>query len=139
MELQRDVTIVNCTEDDRRITVYGDQEPEPAEREISVWRDIDRAFSTPYDPNDQQIAGYAPTQVIAEFFRTQGLDGLAYRSAMGGEGHNVALFDFEAVEVLKCDLLGVLSVNHALYEAANPYYIGSKRKSESKTVSEGAG
>jgi len=128
MELQRDVKVVNCTEDDQRIIIYGDDARiAPEMRAKQVWRDIDRAFAQPYDPTDQTMAGYAPTQVIAEFFRSRGLDGLAYRSAMGGAGHNVALYDPGIAEVIKCDLVTIKGVHFDYLEADNPYYIRSKR------------
>lgn len=127
MELQRELQIVNCTEDDQRIRVYGDNGPmDPAKRALEVWRDIDRAFARPFDPSDQTIAGYAPTQIIAEFFRRRGLDGVAYRSAMGGKGHNVALFDPTTAEIVRCDLLQVKAVAYSTVEVNNPYYVKSK-------------
>jgi RES domain-containing protein len=129
MELQRDVTIVNSTEDDQRIIIYGDDaEIAPEKRAKQVWRDIDRAFAQPYDPRDESVAGYAPTQVIAEFFRRRGLDGIAYRSAMGGPGHNVALYDPALAEVIKCDLVRIKGVRFDFLETDNPYYVDSKRK-----------
>lgn len=134
MELQRAVTLVNCTEDDRRIWLrFDDAEPTPSERAKQVWQDIDRAFAQPYDPADTTIAGYAPTQVLAEFFRREGLDGIAYRSAMGGPGHNVALYDPGVAELIKCDLVEIRAVNFDYTEVDNPYYVRSKRSSSSES------
>ena len=67
------------------------------ERTLAVWRDIDRAFSEPVTDSDDH-ADYATTQLIAELFRKNGFDGIAYRSALG-QGHNVALFDLNAADV----------------------------------------
>jgi RES domain-containing protein len=133
LELQRDVTVVNCTEDDQRIVIYRDDaQIKPEERAKQVWRDIDRAFAQPYDPADQTVAAYAPTQVIAEFFRGKGLEGIAYRSAMGGAGHNLALYDPSVAEVVKCDLVQIKAVRFDYLEVDNPYYIASKRKRNSE-------
>jgi len=81
--LKRDVRIVNCTFDDHKLKFFFNHEPEPGERERFVWQDIDRAFSQPVIA-DEDTAAYAPTQVLAEYFREHGLDGIAYRSSVGG-------------------------------------------------------
>jgi len=118
--LKRDVRVVNFVTDDHRIMVYN-YEPEPLERERCVWHDIDRAFSQPLASGDD-TADYAPTQVIAEFFRENGLDGVAYGSSLG-LGHNVALFDTEAAALVNCGLLEIRGVKLDLSLAANPYFI----------------
>ncbi len=118
--LKRDVRVVNCVTDDRRIMVYS-REPEPEERERAVWQDIDRAFSQPVTSGDD-AADYAPTQVVAEFFRENGFDGVAYGSSLG-PGHNVALFDTEAAALVNCGLLQIRGVKLDLSIAANPYFV----------------
>jgi hypothetical protein len=116
--LKRDVRVLNCVTDDRRIMLYS-REPEPEERERAVWRDIDRAFSRPITSSDD-AADYAPTQVIAEFFRAKGLDGIAYGSSFG-PGHNVGLFDMEAAGLVYCELRVIRGVKLDSSIAANPY------------------
>jgi hypothetical protein len=106
-ELQRDVHVVNCVTGDQRIMVYAG-EPEPLERQRQVWQDIDRAFSQPVTRTDD-VASYAPTQVIAEFFRENGLDGVAYGSSLG-PGHNVALFDLNVANLVSRELVVIRSV-----------------------------
>ena len=96
-------------------------EPSPKKRAAAVWNAIDRAFSTPVTPRDS-LADYAPTQVIAEMFRDAGLDGIAYRSALG-QGHNVALFDLEAVLLRHCRLFEARSLHFEFSECANPYFV----------------
>ena len=75
------------------------------ERELAVWRDIDRAFSQPVAMSAER-ADYASTQILAELFRKDGLDGIAYRSAFG-TGHNIALFDADAADIVACQLYRV--------------------------------
>jgi hypothetical protein len=111
---------MNCTTDDRRTLIYF-EEPEPAERERAVWRDIDRAFSEPVSRTDD-VADYAPTQMLAEIFRQQGLDGVGYRSAMG-PGRNIALFDLESADVLNCSLVRIDQIGLTFSEIANPYFV----------------
>ena len=41
------------------------------------------------------LAEYAATQIIAELFRREGYDGIAYKSAFGDDGFSLALFDLD--------------------------------------------
>jgi hypothetical protein len=99
----RVLRIVNMTTDDEgvRSIIYLD-EPGGPERELAVWRDIDRAFSSPVAGSAER-ADYASTQILAELFRKRGLNGIAYRSAFG-TGHNIALFDADAADVVSRQL-----------------------------------
>jgi hypothetical protein len=121
--LTRDVRVLNCVTDDHRLMVYS-REPEPEERERAVWQDIDRAFSQPVTSGDD-TADYAPTQVIAEFVRGSGLDGIAYGSSLG-PGHNVALFDLELANVESCGLFQIRGVKFDADLAGNPYRVSRK-------------
>ncbi|MBD9455904.1 RES family NAD+ phosphorylase [Rhizobium sp. RHZ02] len=60
-----------------------------------------QAFSTPADRSDD-AAEYAPTQILAELFRSLGYDGVAYKSAFGEEGDNIAIFNIDDFEVEWC-------------------------------------
>jgi hypothetical protein len=79
----------------------------PEDQDWAVWHDIDRAFSEPVSRNDD-LASCVPTQIIAELFRAHEFDGIAYRSAFG-KGQNIALFDLDAV----------MLVRRALYKVEN--------------------
>jgi hypothetical protein len=92
----------------------------PEEWDKAVWDDIDKAFRQPV-ARDDELSEYAPTQVIAEFFKAQEFDGIAYQSAFGG-GHNVVLFDLAAAELVNCGLEKVRAVNFDFATAANPYF-----------------
>lgn len=108
-QIERDLRVVNTVCGDMRIMAYG-REPEPEERERSVWQDIDRAFSTPVTLSDD-TADYVPTQVLAEHFKKFGLDGVAYGSSLG-PGHNVVLFDVNVVRLHSCHLAEVTGVKY---------------------------
>ena len=127
--LTRAVRVVNCTTDDHRMMVYQ-AEPEPEERERAVWRDIDRAFSRPVTLLED-AAEYAPTQILAEFFRENGLDGVAYGSALGA-GHNVAIFDPEVATLVNCGLVEIRGVRFDTSMAANPYFVTATAPEEPK-------
>ena len=101
LKTARALRLINCTTGDQGTKVYF-EEPDAPERTSAVWSDIDRAFSTPIDHADD-VASYAPTQIIAEVFRERGIDGLAYRSSLGPP-HNIVLFDLDAAEACNCSL-----------------------------------
>jgi hypothetical protein len=67
-------------------------------------------------------AEYAPTQIVAELFRENGLDGLGYRSALGS-GHNLALFDLECADVINGQLICLDRLEIEYSQADNPYVV----------------
>ena len=107
-QVVRPLTIVNCTSQASGSPLFYFKEPGPSEREAANWKSIDEAFSRPVTPSDH-LADYVPTQILAEAFRHHGLDGLAYRSALG-PGHNIVLFDLDAAVVSQRILCRVLSL-----------------------------
>jgi hypothetical protein len=62
-----------------------------------VWNDISKAFSRPVNRDDQESA-YLPTQILAEAFKAEGFDGLAYRSGLE-RGTNIVLFDVHVAKL----------------------------------------
>jgi len=97
----KDLKVVNCTTESKRFRIYF-EEPPAEKREEAVWAGIDRAFATPVTTIDDS-ADYAPTQVIAEFFKINGFDGIMYRSSLG-KGKNIALFEIQSADIIKCFL-----------------------------------
>jgi RES domain-containing protein len=120
LKTTRDVRVMNCTTAEHPIMFYSG-EPDAKERERAVWQDIDEAFSRPVAASDD-VASYAPTQIMAEFFRQNGFDGVAYRSSLG-PGHNIALFELDAADVINCSLVRITGLTLEYSEAANPYVI----------------
>jgi RES domain-containing protein len=121
MSTSRDLRLVNCTEGhDTNLDFYVEQ-PEPEIREETVWRNIGRAFSSPV-ANDPGIAEYVPTQVLAEHFRKQKYDGVAYKSKLG-QGFNVALFDLDALEIVDLRLYPVSAVKYEIGELQDSYRV----------------
>jgi RES domain len=123
--LNREIRVVNCVSGERSTMVYS-HEPGPEERERAVWQDIDRAFSQPVTSTDD-TADYAPTQVLAEFFRESNLDGIAYGSSLGS-GHNLALFDAGVAELLNCNLVQIDRIELDFSIAGNPYSVNDSSK-----------
>lgn len=97
-EITRNIELINCfTKENKRNLIIYFEEPNAAEKEKAVWRDIDWAFSKPVS-NSDGLADYIPTQILAELFKNNGYDGIAYKSALR-EGHNVVLFDINIATI----------------------------------------
>ena len=120
-KLLKDVKLINCTIENKRRRMVWLKEPSPQEREISVWNDIDQAFSRPVTPNDS-IADYVPTQIVAELFKNNGFDGIAYRSSLG-KGHNVVLFDLNAADLINCALHETKEISFNFSQVSNTCFI----------------
>ncbi|MCX5674682.1 MAG: RES family NAD+ phosphorylase [Planctomycetota bacterium] len=117
--VKRDLTIVNCTTDEKSRRLFT-QEPAAQQRETAVWYDIDEAFARPVDLSDDG-ADYVPTQVLAELFKVNGYDGVAYRSSLG-KGHNIALFDLNMADLVHRNrmLFEVKCISFDFHEVGNP-------------------
>ncbi len=119
-KILRELRLINCTTDTKGFIFYL-KEPSFEKREESVWSDIDRAFARPVSPSDD-LADYVPTQIIAELFKTNNFDGIAYRSSLG-DGHNIALFDLDVVKLVSCYLFKAENIRFDFKESGNPYII----------------
>ena len=110
----RRLEIINCSHnhgDPASYLTFGQEMAlTPGEIEKTVWSNIDRAFAAPTVRDDNE-AGYAATQIIAELIKSLGYDGIAYRSNFGEEGHNIALFDIDVANLINCQLHRVDSVD----------------------------
>lgn len=131
MRTLKDQRIVDVRDDSRRTPLYLEEEPAPDEREVSVWSHVARAFREPVLREDNR-AGYAPTQIIAEAFRHHGFDGIAYGSAFGEGRTNIVLFDIGTAELEACELHEIKNVQLIHEEAENPYFV---RKEENGSPS----
>jgi hypothetical protein len=99
--LIRDLRFVDCS---------SETEPPISENpEAWAWWYINRAFSEPVTDSDD-VADYAPTQVLAEAFRSAGYEGIIYGSKLGS-GSTVAVFDMTAARLVNCHLYKVRAVN----------------------------
>ena len=86
--ISRDLVVVDCSGDTQipDLGYVGGAEPDPANRDQTVWWSINEAFSEPVTRSDD-VADYAPTQVLAETFRSAGADGLVRQQIRQGEEH----------------------------------------------------
>jgi hypothetical protein len=97
------------------------EEPEPTERDQYIWSCVDREFSAPIAA-DPGLAEYVPTQVISEYLRKKGLDGVVYKSRFG-KGFNVALFDVNVADIANCLLVPVKGVSFTFGEPEHSYHV----------------
>jgi hypothetical protein len=77
------------------------KQPTPEEAIKTIWRWVDKDFSEPVDRNDK-TADYVPTQILAELFKTNGFDGIKYKSLFNN-GVNLALFDINSAKQIDND------------------------------------
>jgi len=111
-EIVRPLTIVDCS------ILHGQYRnllntDEPVSLEMIdnvVWAAIDGAFAEPVMRTDD-AADYAATQILAELFRGEGYDGVAYKSAFGEDGFNVALFDLDSARHVDAELYEAKRIN----------------------------
>ncbi len=76
----RELKIVDFASDPIQLE-SKDGNPTDEEMDIMTWEDIGDAFSEPVTDSDN-IADYAPTQIVAELFRRTGYDGIRYKSKL---------------------------------------------------------
>jgi len=91
----------------------------PTQEDINeaVWRDMDKAFSIPVRNNGFN-SDYVPTQVIAEFIKSLGYDGIEYKSSLA-EGKNITLFDLESANFSECDIFKLKKIDYQFSEEIN--------------------
>jgi hypothetical protein len=72
-------------------------EPSPEDRQRYVWGQINAAFRSPTTSEDTTKL-YRPTQVLAQKFRSEKLDGIIYSSSIGRK-RNFVFFDLDAIVI----------------------------------------
>jgi hypothetical protein len=117
---QGEIRIIDCTQDRVKGMHLFTKEPPQEEKEKYIWGDVNYAFSYPVGPGDD-YAAYAPTQIIAELFKLNGLDGIIYGSSLGG-GENVCLFDLDIAKLTSGTLFVVTSVIYTISEDVKAQY-----------------
>jgi hypothetical protein len=128
-QTNRPLNVVDCARRQNEQPLFFDMnkgmyEPEPLERTQAVWAHIDRAFAEPTTRTDD-VADYAPTQILAELFKQAGADGVVYKSKFGDEGFNIALFDPASADLVTCGLFQVESVQMTFKQTNDFYYVQS--------------
>lgn len=115
----KELRVIDFTSDD--ISRY-DQDETDADEETAVWIELNKCFSTSFASNETRL-NYIPTQIISEFFKSKGCDGVMYQSQFDlsqaelapfdstdptpktdGLNINIALFDMKAAEAIETSL-----------------------------------
>ena len=80
---------------------------------------MDNAFSIPTS-NTNFNSDYVPTQIIAEFIKSLGYDGIAYKSSLGN-GDNIVLFDLDMATIKENNIYKVKKVEFSFESVENQY------------------
>jgi RES domain-containing protein len=98
----------------------------PEEIEEAVWTNIDHAFSEPVTESDD-LPDYIPTQIVAELFKAEGYDGVAYKSTLTEDGFNLAFFDRTIMKQVSGELFRTERVQyHFSKEPRHTYFINEQ-------------
>lgn len=96
-----------------------------AAKEKAVWIDIDNAFSRPVRLTHDQ-ADYAPTQILAELFRSHGYQAIGCKSQFGDDGekkgYNIAVFNPDDVEIITGAPCKISSIKVAYEQSGNEWF-----------------
>lgn len=93
----------------------------PQEKEQSVWGDINKAFSTPVSPNATSLR-YLATQYLAEMFKSDGYDGVAYKSSLSDDGYNLAIFCPDKARCTASRMFDLKKITYVYEESGNPAF-----------------
>lgn len=119
--LNRDVTVVDASQDKHGRYYISDKKIEPSEKwESYVWRDINRAFSTPVSIGEEH-RHYVQTQYLSECFKNAGYDGIMYRSSLTVDGYNIALFNPRDARLKAAGLYDIKSIKYEFGGPSNVY------------------
>lgn len=113
LKTHRELTCVDCSDGHwlpPRLNALT--QPPRNQWDECVWRDINAAFREPVKRTDN-LADYAPTQVIAEAIRRAGYCGIVYGSSISrhGQGKNLVIFDARSLHILDRYVVLVESVD----------------------------
>lgn len=95
--------------------------------EAYVWGDINKAFSIPIQPGNEDIK-YIPTQFIAEFFKNRGYQAIAYKSSMDESGHNLVLFYPALARLTGAGVYEISNIKYTFEQNGNPYVVSRRRR-----------
>ena len=91
----------------------------------AVWSMINDAFTKPVT-NEDEDSDYVPTQILAEYFKSENFDGVCFKSSMGG-GHNYILFNLDDAELINCTVMETKAIAYTFDECANRYFVQKER------------
>lgn len=123
-QIKRTLRVVDCYSVPRHYSyVECIFNPPVSQEEIgnAVWSMINEAFTKPVR-NADDASDYVPTQILAEFFKSEGFDGICFKSSLG-KGYNFVLFNLSDAELKTCTVMETKSVVYDFAECANRYCV----------------
>lgn len=115
--ITEDVRVVDCRVFEKSKFYFDSEKPDdplqPADPVVlndQIWSEIDYSFSEPAGSSPSPDI-YLQTQVLSEFFKKLGFDGIGYKSRLG-KGLNLALFNLAHADMTRCDLFELESVKY---------------------------
>jgi len=122
-EIKNSLKCVDTSRDKKGTFIYlgkGKPSLSPDKIEEYVWGGINSSFSRPVRSEDETI-NYIPTQYLSEFFKTNGYDGIIYKSALTEKGYNIVLFDPKSALLKGARVFQIKSIKQVFEECDNPY------------------
>jgi RES domain-containing protein len=95
--LKRDCKVVVCHQRPADVDLVVSDSLSEDQLTDYVWNQIGDAFARPVGQQDRDV-DYVPTQIMAELFKSEGYDGVVYKSGLE-RGMNVVLFDSALAEL----------------------------------------
>ena len=122
-EIEKELKCIDTSRDKKGTFFYlGEGRPKltPDEKEEFVWGGINSSFSRPVRSEDETI-NYIPTQYLSEFFKTNGYDGIIYKSALTEKGYNIVLFNPKNAFLKGARVFQIKSIKQTFEECDSPY------------------
>ena len=116
----RSLNIIDFSMIERSSHFYFKEPKDAKVREKEVWASVNSAFSEPVSIEDQNI-DYIPTQIISELFRSEGFDGIKYKSMLTS-GSNYALFNFRDAIPTNGAVFEITGIMHQFAQYGNTVY-----------------
>lgn len=133
-EILKDIRLVVCRAgSDNSIDLLFEENPSTEQIDQYVWNDISKAFARPVNRENQEHS-YLPTQILAETFKAEGFDGLAYQSGLE-RGTNVVLFDVGAAKLIHRCAYTVKKVRYD-FDAVYPYALYLRKEGGLQQIDE---
>ena len=123
-KVQKNLRVVDCYSVPRHYNhIQCILNPPVSQEEIgyAVWSMINESFTKPVTNADEE-SDYVPTQILTEFFMSEGFDGVCFKSGMGA-WHNFILFNLDDAELINCTVMETTAIAYEFNECANRYYV----------------
>ncbi|MCT4605742.1 MAG: RES domain-containing protein [Marinisporobacter sp.] len=109
-KLCKQIKIINFSKNNIKIDIQKDMDIESEIKKIIVYKYLQNEFSKPFDPQKVDLE-YVTLQILGEFIKNLGYDGIMYKSAMG-EGGNLLVFNDKHVKCIGTELVKVNNIQH---------------------------